>query len=223
MTQGNNPLRQLATAIAQECQTVDHAKRVKQSTILNVLSKHAGQHSIQVGDVSPTPKRAPATPRDNQATFLVVQARVKLYDSYPKSDLLAVDIERESQEPIGYIPEDCGDSVFRHLWEVVTNVALNGAFIDVELKRIVSLIDDLGLAIETNNDDAIDKAIRRFPERLAHFFEREKIEALDGLDKESDPENYYENMHHYLVFRTRFELQDVREAFIKSPLFNTYE
>ena len=216
MTQDINPLRQLATVIAQECQTVDNAKRVKQSTILNALSKFAGQHSIQVGDTRLTTKKnAPNAP------FQVVQARIALYESFVGGDLLPIDIETLCVTPVDTPFPDNIDGVFEYLWNTVSRAANAGVPLDVELDHPISLLNDLGIAIDNHDDSAINEAINACPRRLQRFLEREMVESLEGIDKNADPQHYYSSMQHYLVFRVRNELSDAREAFIKSHFLYT--
>jgi hypothetical protein len=103
-----NSFRPLASAIVKACQA-DGAKGVKQSTVLNTLTKHHGYRSIQAAE-----KQA----RDNMLSTPVLHyLQGLLLQSYPDSDFFAIDFAKCAGAPID--PKDIGEPLFAHLWNLL--------------------------------------------------------------------------------------------------------
>lgn len=103
-----NYLRALASALVKACQA-DGAKGVKQSTLLNVLTKRLGYRSIQAAEQGAHKPLALSAPVVHYLQGLLLQ-------TYPNSDLFAIDFAERAGAPID--PKDIGEPLFAHLWNL---------------------------------------------------------------------------------------------------------
>jgi hypothetical protein len=104
-----NSLRALASALVKACQA-DGAKGVKQSTLLNVLTKQLGYRSIQAAEQrahTPTTLSAP----------VIHYLQGLLLQTYPDSDFFAIDFAACAGQIID--PKDIGEPLFAHLWNLL--------------------------------------------------------------------------------------------------------
>ncbi len=106
LVKNKNPLRQLASAIVSACRK-DGAKKVKQTTVLNVLSQDQGFRSIQCTD---QPSLRPSISPH------VIFLQGLLYSGYDSSDMLPIVFEKEAGLPL--IPKDVGNFVFVYFWNL---------------------------------------------------------------------------------------------------------
>jgi len=168
----SNPLRHLATAIVTACQTKDNAKHVKQSTVLDVLTKHEGYRSIQARD-NATAKRNDDKPLPSD----VIALRGLLYANYPHSDLLPIELGEAITFKGSLVshPDWGSDAPFAVMWDLLSDE--HHAAVD-ELERWDRLCDRLEDVIESGTD-AINEVLIAFPPRIAKFLHTEFDEVTD--------------------------------------------
>lgn len=104
-----NSLRALASALVKACQA-DGAKGVKQSTLLNVLTKQMGYRSIQAAEQRAHNHPALSAPVVHYLQGLLLQ-------TYPNSDFFAIDFAACAGQIID--PKDIGEPLFAHLWNLL--------------------------------------------------------------------------------------------------------
>lgn len=104
-----NSIRALASALVKACQA-DGAKGVKQSTLLNVLTKRLGYRSIQAAEQSAHKHPALSAPVVHYLQGLLLQ-------TYPNSDLFAIDFAERAGAPID--SKEIDDPLFAHLWNLL--------------------------------------------------------------------------------------------------------
>lgn len=177
-----NALRTLASTIVTTCQTRDNAKRLKQSTVLDVLSKDAGFRSIQAGDAAVS--QATDTPAMPDADTIAL--RGVLYANLPHTDLLPVDLAdiillttplagSENAELIG-------DRFFIALWDLVSEQGM--AAVD-EMDRWAGLSVELEEGLELNDDAIQEAALADMPPIVADFIRAEFRERADANDSDA--------------------------------------
>lgn len=145
MSTTKNPLRQLASAIVKATQAAG-AKGVKQSVVLDVLTKFEGFRSIQASDAAGQ-RHAEASPvptTDPHAIF----AQTFLYSVYPNSDLFGIDLnEIIGRTLTGEQAQEFGDPLFVSLWNTLTTapadfIAHLGGLRDTALTLLTGLPEE---------------------------------------------------------------------------------
>ena len=189
----SNPLRHLATAIVKACQTKDNAKHVKQSTVLDVLTKHEGYRSIQARD------NATATRNDDKPLSSdVIALRGLLYANYPHSDLLPIELGEAITFKGSLVshPEWGSDAPFAIMWDLLSEDLYSS--VD-KLEDWYDLCNELNSVIG-DNEEAVENALDAFPPRIKQFLKIEFSEvADDSMEAEqqsSEKRNALGNFQH---------------------------
>lgn len=195
----SNQLRAIASDIVSTCQTEDNAKRVKQSTVLKVLTRSLGYRSIQASDA------ATGTKKENRLTCDVVALRGVLYANYPHSDLLPIELGEliSRTAPLENDQEIVGDRLFVCLWDTVSEHGM--ACVD-QLESFLTLTEEMEEALETRSD--LISVDDRYPQILLNFINSEIREAHD--DGCSYERNYSASIN--AIAKVQRDIEAVLEA-----------
>lgn len=218
-----NPLRQLATAIVQACQK-DGAKGVKQSTVLNALTKSEGFRSIQGSDAA----FSRATPsHDKQKHNQISYIQGVIYANTESSDLLPF-------EPLEHMGQTmnaqyCADPLFALLWnqaaespECIVDYTLN---LRKKLEQLLDVIDGFSTWASSNRpekylniqSDYVQKTLKElsFPAAFQRFLETEFKDSGEDCDNP----NY---MGHQALCRVSGDVEMVADALANDSLVSTW-
>ena len=117
MSTNKNPLRQLASAIVTATQAAG-AKGVKQSVVLDTLTKFEGFRSIQASDAATKTSTTGETPPISPEIIL---AQAFLFSAYPNTDLFGVSLNSLIGKTLqGDTAHELGDPLFVSLWNTLT-------------------------------------------------------------------------------------------------------
>lgn len=163
-----NPLRQLSSEIVNTCR----AKGLKQSVVLDVLSKHQGYRSHQASDAA----------TQNKATSIslagISYLQGVLFNTYPDGDLLPITFSQVAGKLLDNA--DVGDAPFTEAWNALTQAPADfPAYIKTVLSAFVSLQGPDLFFDEAALRRAVMKTNLPFP--LKEFCIREACERSEGL------------------------------------------
>tara|TARA_Y100001973_G_C5200800_1_gene337444 strand:- start:983 stop:1645 length:663 start_codon:yes stop_codon:yes gene_type:complete len=189
--------RQLATKIHQTCKE----KGLKQSVILNVLTKHKGYRSIQAADTPAVTDDGVDNKVDvsKEKLALMIHMRTDIYRHYPQYDLLPITLSEVLDKP----EVDAGDSLFSFFF----NKAYSDIF-DVipALERAQYLFENIEILVDATEggvDSSAEDFIANSPlanskdAELVDFIVRELHECSEGEDdKQGSQCQAMENAYH---------------------------
>lgn len=208
MTTSKNPMRQLATSIVLACKR----DGLKQSVVLNTLTKQAGFRSIQASD-----SVQPSTPDADSKTSIPAHAKMYLkglacdvfYDS------MSYDFVSEGEKPA--TRESTGDSLSFFILEQIDSdpVHLINSLHDYAAKA-----EDFAENISNNVFEKTAESVTEFiatyelPEKLAAAFVNE---IMDGTDPTDDIKQWISDAWR-LTFEQVHQLEALNRAFQSSMI-----